>query len=192
MTSHAPFDTAATTAAPLPGLGRRALAQLRVSLERDLGAGAAAVLQEAGFAAGEETFAAFTAWLAAKTGVAVPGDLDAAHLADALDGFFRDIGWGPLRSTMLTDGVLAFDSEAWAESTNTPSSLAPACHLSCGLLADLLGRVAGHVVAVMEVECRSRGDARCRFLAGSPETLGALYERLAAGQSYASALGLEG
>jgi hypothetical protein len=91
---------------------------------------------------------------------------------------------------MLTDGVLAFDAEAWAESTSEPTSLAPSCHLTCGLLADLLGRVAGHVVAVMEVECRSRGDARCRFLAGAPETLGALYERLAAGEPYRRALGL--
>jgi len=31
----------------------------------------------------------------------------------------------------------------------------------------------------MEVECRSRGDARCRFLAGAPETLGILYDRMA-------------
>ena len=40
----------------------------------------------------------------------------------------------------------------------------------------------------MEVECRSRGDARCRFLAGSPETLAALYERMAQGMAYAEAL----
>jgi hypothetical protein len=42
----------------------------------------------------------------------------------------------------------------------------------------------------MEVECRSRGDARCRFLAGAPETLSTLYERMAQGSSYAGALGL--
>jgi hypothetical protein len=42
----------------------------------------------------------------------------------------------------------------------------------------------------MEVECRSRGDARCRFLAGAPETLSTLYDRMAQGTSYADALGL--
>ena len=36
----------------------------------------------------------------------------------------------------------------------------------------------------MEVECRSRGDARCRFLAGAPETLSTLYDRMAQGSSY--------
>jgi len=45
-------------------------------------------------------------------------------------------------------------------------------------------------VAVMEVECRSRGDARCRFLAGSPETLSTLYDRMAQGTGYAEALGV--
>jgi hypothetical protein len=42
----------------------------------------------------------------------------------------------------------------------------------------------------MEVECRSRGDGRCRFLAGSPETLGTLYDRMAQGTGYAEALGI--
>jgi hypothetical protein len=40
----------------------------------------------------------------------------------------------------------------------------------------------------MEVECRSRGDARCRFLAGAPETLSLLYERMAQGSGYVEAL----
>ena len=46
------------------------------------------------------------------------------------------------------------------------------------------------LVAVMEVECRSRGESRCRFLAGAPETLSALYDRMAAGASYLEALGV--
>jgi hypothetical protein len=42
----------------------------------------------------------------------------------------------------------------------------------------------------MEVECRSRGDARCRFLAGAPDTLSTLYDRMAQGTAYADALGV--
>jgi hypothetical protein len=38
------------------------------------------------------------------------------------------------------------------------------------------------------VECRSRGEPRCRFLAGAPETLGILYERMAGGSGYLEAL----
>jgi hypothetical protein len=40
----------------------------------------------------------------------------------------------------------------------------------------------------MEVECRSTGADRCRFLLGSPDTLGALYEAMAGGESYENAV----
>ena len=49
---------------------------------------------------------------------------------------------------------------------------------------------AGDAVAVMEVECRSRGDGRCRFLAGSPDTMATLYDRMAQGMGYTDALGV--
>ena len=51
------------------------------------------------------------------------------------------------------------------------------------MLADFFGRMSNGLVAVMEVECRSRGDGRCRFLAGAPETLSALYDRMAQGSA---------
>lgn len=171
-------------------LGQRALTKLRASLERDVGAQAATYLQEAGFAAGEQVHAAFSAWLAARHGVTAPAELDVRYLGEALGGFFAEAGWGTLDVTALTDGVLALDARDWAEATPEPSAMAPCCHVTCGMLADVLGRMAGRGVAVMEVQCRSRGDERCRFLAGSPETMGALYERLAAGESYEKALGL--
>jgi hypothetical protein len=40
----------------------------------------------------------------------------------------------------------------------------------------------------MEVECRSNGAARCRFLLGSPEVLGHVYQRLTTGVGYEAAL----
>ena len=58
------------------------------------------------------------------------------------------------------------------------------------MLADFFGRMSNGLVAVMEVECRSRGDGRCRFLAGAPETLSALYDRMAQGAPYPEALGV--
>src|SRR5919107_1210658 len=139
-------------------LGRRAIHQLRASLERDT-LQAAAYLQEAGFAGGEELFVAFTGWLSEKHGVDHPSELDVKFLGEAMD-------------------------ERLAEF--------PSCHLSCGLLADFLGRMSQDVVAVMEVECRSRGEARCRFLAGSPETLGAVYDSMAQGAGYKEAIGVIG
>jgi predicted hydrocarbon binding protein len=169
-------------------LGRRVIHQLRVSLERDAGLQAATHLQEAGFAGGEELYADFAIWLARHHQVASPKDLDVKYLGEVLSDFFAEQGWGRLTTTPLGPAVLALDSSEWAEALDEPQGEFPSCHLSCGLLADFLGRVSEGMVAVMEVECRSRGDARCRFLAGAPETLSILYERVAQGSGYLEAL----
>jgi len=41
---------------------------------------------------------------------------------------------------------------------------------------------------VMEVECRSRNDERCRFLSASPDTLNEVYEQMKEGRGYEEAL----
>jgi predicted hydrocarbon binding protein len=186
--------TAPTSASQHPGLrlGRRVIHQLRASLERDTGMQAATYLQEAGFAGGEELYAEFAAWLARTRGIERPGELDMTFLGEVLSEFFAEQGWGALKATPLGSAVLALDSAEWAEAVDSGQAEFASCHLSCGLLADFFGRMADGLVAVMEVECRSRGDARCRFLAGAPETLGTLYDRMAQGMGYAEVLGVVG
>jgi predicted hydrocarbon binding protein len=175
-----------------PGLrlGRKVIHQLRAALERDTGLQAASYLQEAGFAGGEELFAEFTEWLAATRGVERPADLDAEFLGEVLSQFFAEHGWGALEIQRLGDAVLALDAAEWAEAADEGRGEFPSCYLTCGLLADFLGRLSDGPVAVMEVECRSRGDARCRFLAGAPETLSTVYDRMAQGSGYRDALGV--
>jgi len=173
-------------------LGRRVIHQLRASLERDTGLQAAAYLQEAGFAGGEELYASFGDWLARTRGVDQPSELDVEFLGEVLGEFFADQGWGRLNAIALGPAVVALDSAEWAEALDERQGEFPSCHLSCGLLADFLGRISQDLVAVMEVECRSRGESRCRFLAGSPETLGVLYDRMAQGTGYLEALGVLG
>lgn len=170
-------------------IGRRVLHQLRAALERDTGLQASTYLQEAGFAGGEELYAEFAEWLLATRGVEKPGELDVEFLSEVLSEFFADQGWGALTATPLGPAVLALDAADWAEAAEDGRGEFPSCHLTCGLLADFLGRLSDGLVAVMEVECRSRGDARCRFLAGAPETLSAIYERMAQGSGYAEAVG---
>jgi predicted hydrocarbon binding protein len=184
--------SAQSSSSPRHGLrlGRKVIHQLRAALERDTGLQAASYLQEAGFAGGEELYAEFTEWLASTHGVERPADLDARFLNEALSQFFTEQGWGALTAQTLGGTVLALDSTEWAEALDEGRGEFPSCHLTCGLLADFFGRLSDGLVAVMEVECRSRGDARCRFLAGAPETLSALYDRMAQGASYADALGL--
>jgi predicted hydrocarbon binding protein len=175
------------TTEPTITLGQRSLHQLRTTLERSLGVAAAPLLQEAGFASGEALAQAFTGWLADGYGVEAPQDLDAAFLGEALSGFFTHHGWGSLELRQLSDGVLAIDAPEWAEAT-PGSGTYPSCHVSSGMLADVFSRLGGGQFAAMEVECRSRGDGRCRFLLAAPETLTLVYERMTHGMSYAQAL----
>lgn len=177
---------------PRPGLrlGRRVLQQLRISLERDTGLQASTYLQEAGFAGGQELYGEFADWLLATRGVERPQELDVQFLSEVISEFFAEQGWGALEATPLGPAVLALDSSEWAEAADEGRGEFPSCHLTCGLLADFFGRLSDGLVAVMEVECRSRGDSRCRFLAGAPDTLSALYDRMAQGVGYVEALGL--
>ena len=65
----------------------------------------------------------------------------------------------------------------------------PSCAFTSGLLADFMSRLGDAPLAAMEVECRSRGEARCRWLIGAPESLTALYEHMAQGADYQTILG---
>jgi hypothetical protein len=102
--------------------------------------------------------------------------------------FFADAGWGRLSLTAIRDVAARIDAEEWAESDPDGTFDHPACHFSAGLFADFLGRVADNTLAVLEVECRSAGGTRCRFIAGSPEVMQHLYDRMATGADYATAL----
>ena len=177
------------TSARLPGLtlGRQGLRALHASLLSRTPDNALAILQEAGYAAGEDVYDAFCAWLPGATGVTRPEDLDAGELSSVLSRFFSAAGWGTVTATPLPGGALAVDSPDWAEA-EPGSAEQPMCVLSAGMLADFLGRLSGEPVAVMEVECRSRNDERCRFLSALPDRLQQVYEAMAAGRTYEEAL----
>jgi len=170
------------SASALVALSPRALHALR---DR---AGAQA-LQEAGYAAGEATFNAFATWLPQTAGVDHPADLAAPRLAEVLSQFFTALGWGAMRVTPLGEAAVAVDADLWAEAAPDAHLQYPSCFFTSGMLADFMGRMASAPLAVMEVECRSKGDARCRWLLGAPETLGAIYEHMTQGADYLAVLG---
>jgi predicted hydrocarbon binding protein len=168
-------------------IGRGGLAALHAALLTHAPDAAVAILQDAGFASGEDLYRAFSAWLPTGARVASPDELDAANLSDALSAFFQAQGWGSVTVTPLPGGAFAVDSADWAEAEPGTADT-PMCYFSAGMLADFLGRLTGETVAVMEVECRSRSDARCRFLAAMPETLQRVYEAMTEGRGYEEAL----
>ena len=167
----------------LVALPRASLAALRAALARDLGGSFATYLQEAGYAGGESLFAAFRAWLVAE-GHGDAESLDLAAFQVRATEFFRFTGWGSLVIAPLHDVVAEVDSQDWAEADPASGMPYPACHYTTGLLADFFGRTAAAPLAVLEVECRSSGSTRCRFLVGSAEVMGHLYDRMSLGVSY--------
>jgi predicted hydrocarbon binding protein len=156
------------------------LRQLHASLATRAPDQMVTILQEVGYAAGEGLYRAFAVQHN-------PADLDADRLGEALSEFFAGAGWGMLTISPVGTGALALDSPNWAEA-EPGSAQSPMCFFSAGMLADFLGRLSDQTVSVMEVECRCRGDARCRFLSATPEVLEKVYSEMTAGRGYEEAL----
>ena len=171
----------------LTALPHASLKSLRASLVRDLGDGFASVMQEAGFAGGQTVFGAFRDWCA-ESGHDAPEAMGYALFQETAAHFFAAAGWGMLTMTPIGDTAVALDSRDWAEAEPTAEMPFPACYYSAGLLADFFGRVADGPLGCLEVECRSAGAARCRFLLASPDVIAHVYERLTEGVGYEAAL----
>ena len=174
-------------AAGMIGLTRDSFVALRNALWRDAGASAPAWLQEAGYAGGAALHQAFTQWCSSK-GLQVPENLGAGEFQQRATEFFSEMGWGSLTISTLHDSVMTLDTGDWVEADPASGMQFPGCYFSSGLLADLFGRIAGAPLAAMEVECRSMGHARCRFLLGSAETMQHVYDGMTQGVDYDSAL----
>jgi uncharacterized protein len=168
------------SAATLPAL-HRALGQGREPAE------AARAARQFGFESGEAFHDALTDWVREDRGAALT-ELGAEEFWESIAGFFSTLGWGRLWHERLHEGVGSLHSRDWAEARPDSGARHPTCHVTTGMLAELLTRVAGTDLAVMEVECRSRGDEHCRFLLGSPAALSSLHETLAGGGSLEQAL----
>ena len=157
------------------------LAALRHALATEVGADAAArALHAAGHAAGD-------AWYP-RLSFGDDQNISESAFWRRLSQLFSSHGWGTLAHSAVHPGVGALDATDWVEAQPEASEARPSCFFTTGVLANLLGNVAGSEVAVMEVECRSSGAARCRFLFGSAEALNALYSRVSSGSTVDTAL----
>jgi predicted hydrocarbon binding protein len=151
------------------------------------GTEAAHLLRQAGYRIGEPLFRSLERWSEERHGSS-PSSVAAEPFWETLSGFFADLGWGTLRHADLHPGAAALDSDDWVEASGNATSASPACHLTTGILADLLRRLAVQDVAVLEVECRSRGDERCRFIFAAPQVLEAVFEGMRDGRHYSEVL----
>jgi predicted hydrocarbon binding protein len=167
------------------GIPRRALHTLIGALYRDLGGNAAAYLQEAGYTAG--IYDAFESWLA-KRSAAAPEGIEASRFGELASEFFTSVGWGTLTVGQLGQ-VATLDSSDWAEANPDNPMEFPACYFSAGMIGELFSKLADAQVIALEVECRSNGAERCRFLVGAPDVIQRVYDGLAAGEHYTGLVG---
>jgi predicted hydrocarbon binding protein len=163
------------------------LAALRRSLVEQLGPEPAArALQRAGHIAGE----AFYNLLIGR------GDTSADAVGETgVDSFWQRLnellsarGWGRLTHERVHAGIGSLRSADWAEADVNEFAGRPSCFFTTGLLAHLLGQTAGREVGVFEAECRSNGDAECRFLFGGPAALRGIYDAMSSGEDVTAAL----
>ncbi|MBC7788391.1 MAG: hypothetical protein H7Z74_00485 [Anaerolineae bacterium] len=168
-------------------LSRAALASLRGALLNDAVISGASYLQEAGYAGSESLFQSFRKWAKDQTDVD-PGELGLEEFGDLASRYFRDAGWGSFTLGSIGSAVATVDSEDWGEADSTSDLHQPACFLTTGMLAGFFGQLAESPLAVLEVECRSMGAPRCRFLLGASEVVGHIYEGIERGMEYEAAV----
>jgi hypothetical protein len=163
------------------------LGALRGALLRDAGWQYVGWLTEMGWSGGGEAVEAFAHWAASQGETRAITALDAATFQRHASAFFAAQGWGTLAIAALGPGLLTLDSSDWAEADPAAALPYPGCYVSGGLLAAFFSTVGGVTLTALEVECRSAGAARCRWLLGSPAAIQHVYERMAAGEPYATA-----
>jgi predicted hydrocarbon binding protein len=171
----------------LVAMSRSTLTALRSILFRDAGPAAAGALQEAGYAGGEAVYQSFRDWLK-KQGKAAPEDLEVDEFQRRASTYFREAGWGSITVGSMGDAIATVDSADWGESEPGAGLDQPGCHITTGLFADFFGRLSDAPLAVLEVECRSAGHERCRFLLGSADIMRLVYDEMEKGRSYADAV----
>lgn len=159
---------------------------LRRAMVEALGEQAAAdAMRQAGYAAGDSLHSILGGGAEHD-----PGEIPVSRFWSDFARLFSSRGWGRLAFVPLHEGVGSLESNDWFEATDGAGGQGgqPSCHFTTGLLANVLGQVAGADIAVLEVECRSRGDSRCRFLFGGSEPVFRVYEEIAGGSAPDDAL----
>ena len=172
----------------LVAMTRDSLLALRAALFRDVGPNAAAMLQEAGFAGGQAMFGAFAQLAGRARTCPRPRRCRPPNSPTHATEFFRDAGWGSIELGALESVATVDSARLGRGAIRRFRSSFPGCYYTSGVMADFFGRLAGEPVAVMEVECRSMGGERCRFLVGSGETLQHVYDEMAQGVGYDEAV----
>ncbi|MEJ2540704.1 MAG: 4-vinyl reductase [Gemmatimonadota bacterium] len=161
----------------------RGLSELRRSLREEVGPLASVqALHAAGYAAGEDLYRGFIQSTADDV-----QSLGTDRFWRQLSRYFRQKGWGSLRHESPNPAVGLLRSDDWAEALADTESQ-PSCAFTSGLLSHFLTLAAGGPIAILEVDCVSRGGECCTFAFGSEAAIHELYGHLLEGTSMDEAL----
>lgn len=136
-------------------------------------------IRDAGFAAGKALYDHFGGWLA-EQGEGHPDRLSDERFPVLLKAYFHGIGWGTVDMQSLSDAVLALDVSDWGDASEQTGG----CLVSTGVFAGFFGRLADAPISVLEVEATHQGPGRARFLLGSTEVMGYVWEAMERGIPY--------
>jgi hypothetical protein len=167
----------------LVALSRATFDALRMAVMHDGGVAGATLLQDAGFAGGESLYESFRGWLR-EQGEEDPGALSTDRFGERASEFFAAAGWGSFRLGALDDSVATVDTTDWREADPSTNLGHPGCHLTTGMLAGFFAAAGDAPIAALEVECRSAGNDRCRFLIGAAPVLTHVFEQVEQGAGY--------
>lgn len=166
------------------GVALPTLRELRSAILAGSDPGAAVnALREAGYAGGDDIFAAFEHWLTESSDASssVAGDLALDEFGAQASEFFRNAGWGDVTFTPDDpEGVAVVDiSNCWESGDG--SARGNGCQITTGVLAAFFGRIAGYPVAVLETECCDGDGSRCRFLLGNADVMSYKWQEMQQG-----------
>ena len=158
------------------------------ALRSELGKEASALatihaLHHAGYEAGAAATTTFGAGLKGDA-----GEMTQSAFWTRLVDYFSRRGWGTLSPGLDHPGVGLLTSGDWAEATADDLDPDGSCCFSAGFMSGLLSEVAAGPLAVLEVSCRTRGDAVCQFAFGSERAIHDLYGQLVGGADLDAAL----
>jgi hypothetical protein len=156
---------------------RRALTSDRPPLE------AVNLLRQVGYELGGAVDEALRTHVSEASGGAAAESMRPDDFWRKASAFFESLGWGKVEHQRLHPGVGGLDLINWVESGAGGGP--PGAHISTGIFTDLLGRLAGAPVVVMEVP---GGAGWTRLLFGSGETLASVYQSITGGASLEQAL----
>ncbi len=138
-------------------------------------------LHHAGYAAGESAAASFG-------DPAAVAEMGQSLFWSRVSDFFSKRGWGTLSLADQRSGIALLQSGDWVEASTDEVDEDASCCFSTGFLSGMLSTLAGGPVAVLEVDCRSRGGDRCVFAFGSEQAVHDLYGKLLDGETLEGAL----